>query len=138
MTRFLATGTRKGRSAKCRAPSAHGRRQSHSKFGVPVRAGSLCHSEEPGDEESAFAPQKADPSAPPQDDIVGRRLPGAGRLQVKFAAAHEVVTLRVRTDETALVVDELGVADRTELPPIVLFVLLIQLGEMVLLRHVLF
>jgi hypothetical protein len=40
------------------------------------------------------------------------------RSDVEFAAAHEIMTLRIGTDETALVIMKSEAADRTKLPPL--------------------
>jgi len=38
--------------------------------------------------------------------------------EVEFTAAHEKITLRAWTDVLALLVYQLGVTDRTEIPPV--------------------
>jgi hypothetical protein len=49
-------------------------------------------------------------------------------LHIEFAAAHEEMALGIGADKTAFVVEKLGAADWTKLPPVFLF-LFICLGR---------
>jgi len=42
---------------------------------------------------------------------------GQDRSTIEFAAAHEKVTIGIRTKVTALLIEHLGTTDRTTLPP---------------------
>jgi hypothetical protein len=44
--------------------------------------------------------------------------------KIEFAAAHEKTTMGIGADESAFLIEQLGAAEWTQVPPVFLFVLL--------------